>query len=795
MNQEKSRIPSTPSQGSELGFVSPAPDQMRDEESLRDVLRVLRKHKYFILSFALGALAVGLLACIVIRSQYIATATLLIDKESGAGLDLGSLSSLASAVGGQDDLKVDLATHSAILKGDSNVLAVYNELNLQNVAPYKYRYKPGLLASLGFGGKVKNEQGLPIEKAPVTRERLLKLFASHLKVDSTPDTRLITVSYRDYDPERAAAIANSLVDNYTRQYLHTRYQATARATDWLSGQLTALKKNVDDSQKKLTDYEHESGLSVLMLGIGVGGTGETGSSGGGSGVGSGGVHIPAVDKLAALNQELTAAEANRIAKEAIYRLTQTQSPEVVLGLGSSDLPSIGGGSAVISQGNGLAVLQGLRGQEAAVKMNYADIATKYGAKNPRLTEVQGQINALDNQIQQELKRINQRALNDYTLAQKSEDAIRREYAQQEGVVSKTNDGMIQLEILAGEALSSRALYEGLSTKLQAAGVEAGVKATNLSLVDPARPPASQSRPDWLLYPALALGIGLLLGVAGAFVKENLDDSVVTSDQAERISGFPVMSNIPLTPREDLAPPPASSGKTQDQSLLLTSPNSPIAESYRSLRTAIQLSATDKPLQVLLISSPLSGDGKSMISYNTAIAFAQHGKRVMLVDADLRKSRLHRMFQVNRSPGLSEVLTGQASLEQAVRPHSTVEGLSLLPAGVSPPNPADLLGSHRFDDLLALLRGQYDLVILDSPPILLVTDAVILSAKADGTMAVIRSGVTTKPVLARVSEMLHRGAGHMLGIVLNAVDTRSVEYYYSYGYYGGSKYYGEEDSQS
>jgi len=247
--------------------------------------------------------------------------------------------------------------------------------------------------------------------------------------------------------------------------------------------------------------------------------------------------------------------------------------------------------------------------------------------------------------------------------------------------------------------------------------------------------------------------------------------------------------------EDLAPQPGALPGIQDDSLLLTSPHSPIAESYRSLRTAIQLSAIDKPLEVLLISSPLGGDGKSTISYNTAIAFAQQGKRVLLVDADLRKSRLHRVFKVDRSPGLSEILTGQASLEAAIRPHTSVEGLSLLPAGISPPNPADLLGSHRFDDLLTHLRETYDLVILDSPPILLVTDAVVLTAKADGLILVIRSGVTTQPVLARVSEVLHRSPGHMLGLVLNAVDTRSIEYYYSYGYYGGSKYYGEEDSKS
>jgi capsular exopolysaccharide synthesis family protein len=402
--------------------------------------------------------------------------------------------------------------------------------------------------------------------------------------------------------------------------------------------------------------------------------------------------------------------------------------------------------------------------------------------------------SINEQIHQELIRINQRALNDFTLAQKTEDGIRGEYSKQEEEVNKLNDKMVNLEILAGEAISSRVLYEELNSRLQQAGVTAGVKATNLDLVDPARPAAKQSRPDWFVYPAIASGAGLLLGIAGAFIKENLDDAVVTPEQVQQISGYPVLATIPLVRASDLAPPIASP-EFQESSLLVNQPKAPIAESYRVLRTAVQLSAIDSPLQVLIVCSPLPGDGKSMTCYNLAIAFAQQEKRVLIIDADMRKSKMHLMFGTQKSPGLSEVLAGSASFDAAVRPHHAVEHLSLLPAGIAPPNPAELVGSSRWDNLLALLRSRYDMIFIDSPPILLVTDAVILASKADGTIVVIRSGKTTRTVLSRISDWMNRSTGRQLGFVLNAVDTRSVEYYYAYGYNGDAKYYGDEDIKS
>jgi len=753
----------------------------KEEESLRDLVRVLRKRKLFVLGCAIGALLIGIIACIVIPNQYTSTATLLVDKDSSGGLDLGSFSGLASAVGGGDDLKTEMQTHSTMLQSETTVLHVVEKLGLDQVPPYKF--KPGF-----WGGKaeIQAEHGSPLEKARATRERILKLIDKKLKVDPQQDTRLITVSFTDHDPERAAEVANAFVTIYMQDYLQSRFQATAQASDWLSGQLNDLKSRVAAAQQKLSDYERQTGLSILTLGMG----GEAGGQGGGSSVG-GGMQIPAVEKLATLNQELTAAEADRISKEAVYRLTQTKSPDVVLGLGSSGLTGGNAGESPVQQSS-LALLQSLRQQQASLQMTYGEALTKYGARNPHLARLEGQMTAIKQAIGDELQRINERARNDFELSKQTADGLRKAYIQQQGEVNKLNNSTIQLDVLAGEALSSRRLYEELYGKLQEASIQAGVRATNLNLVDVARASATPTRPNWILYPAIGLGVGILLGIGGALIWENLDDAIVTPDQVEQMAWFPVLSYIPKS--ELNKPSGGQAGTAQkiiDASLLLSRPNTPEAEAYRALRTSILLSTVSEPVRTLLITSPLSGDGKTTVCYNLAVAFAQHGKRVLLIDADMRKPRMHYLFRLPKSPGLSNVLAGMSTLTGSLHQHPLTTGLFFLPAGTTPPNPAELLGSDHFELLLDEAKAQFDLVIIDSPPVLLVTDPVVITTKVDGTIVVVRSRSTTRPILNRAAETLARSEGRKLGFVVNGVDTNSVEYYYSYGYYGSKKYYEEE----
>jgi polysaccharide biosynthesis transport protein len=761
---------------------------LREDSSLRDVIRVVRKRRNFILAWVLGCVALAYLYCAVTKNTYTSAATLLVDRQNSSGLGMGTLEELASSMGGEDDLKTELTTHSSVLQNDTTTLRVIHRLSLDRI----YAYRPGLF---GWNRALKDELGLPLDKATATRERLLSIVEGKLKVDPEQDTRLISVQYTDGDPQRAADVANAYVEEYIHEYLESHFEATARASDWLGGQLDSLKARVAESQQKLSDYESKTGLSVLMLGMGGSSGGSTMGGGGGS-LSGGGSHIPAVDKLAALNEELTMAEADRITKEAIYQLTQTQSPEVVSSLGSSPLAAAAAGGTVINEGQGLTVLQGLRAQEAAIRVQYGDYASKYGSNNPHLAELQGQIDAINKSISEELKRINDRAKNDLELARRTEDGLRKAYNDQQTEVNKLNDNTIELEVLAGEALSNRELYDELFTRLQEAQIQAGVSATNLDLVDEARPTSVPTKPNWKLYPAFGLGAGLFLGIGLAFMRENLDESIVTTEQVQKIGLLPVLSDIPLIHSDDLQRGKAAEGLPPgvdplEQSLLLTKPNAPAAEAYRALRTAILLSVADNPLRVLLITSPLGGDGKTTISYNLAVAFAQHGRKVLLLDSDMRKPSVHTLFRASKQDGLSEVLTGGIPFAKAIRPHDYLKNLYLLPSGITPPNPAELIDSRRFDALLEEAKSQFDLVIIDSPPVLMVTDPVILSTKTDGTILVLRSQKTTRPVLKRAVEILSHSPGRKLGFVINGMDTKSVEYYYSYGYYGDNKYYGEE----
>lgn len=758
------------------------PSGPQEEESLRNSIRVLRKRKYVVLWWMLGFVAGSVLICLLMKPQYTASATLLVDKQSSGGVDLQGLSGLASAVGGEDQLKDDLQTHATLLRSDSTALQVVKTLNLTKYPPYAVR--PGI--SLWLNPALKAESERPLDNAPAMRERLLKVIDKRLSVKPMEGTRLITVSYRDSDPERAAAIANAFVDIYIHEYLEMKFRATAEASDWLTGQLNSLKARAEASQQALANYEQQTGLGALMLGN----YSDAGRMSDGAAVGGGGVvRLPAVDRLAALNQEVTAAEADRISKEAIYRLTLTQSPDVVLGLNSSSLAA-GVSSSVLSAGGGLSALEGLRVQQAALQAQYSDYLTKYGARNPHLLELQGRMAALDTAIQAEMARIKQRAENDFTLAKKSEDAIKQSYVQQEAVVNKLNDSTVRLGLLESDAGSSRALYNELSSRLQEANIAAGVQATNLSNVDKAEPPASPSRPLWTQYPLVALIAGLVFGIGAAFVRENLDDTILTPDHAEEASWFPLLSTIPLLEEPKGAKKLPVSHAARNGGPLEPREEFHTAEAFRSLRTAIRLSTVDAPLRTLLVTSPMVGDGKTTVTYNMAVAFAQTGARVLLIDADMRRPRLHILAGTARSPGLAEVLTGSNEWSEVLKSHATYETLVTLPAGTSPPNPAELLGSKQMDTLLQETLKEFEMVIVDSPPMLVVSDSVMLSTKVDGTILVIRSGRTTKMALRRASEILLPSPGRKLGVVMNAVDTRSSEYYYSYGYYGDSKYYEE-----
>ncbi len=386
-----------------------------------------------------------------------------------------------------------------------------------------------------------------------------------------------------------------------------------------------------------------------------------------------------------------------------------------------------------------------------------------GVNNRHLKEIQTQIRALDEQIQEELQQITKRAQVDFQLAQQTEDEIRRQFDQQQTAASKLNEKTVQFAVLSQEAFSRKKLYEDLYTKLQEANVSAGIKATNITIVDPARSQSIPVRPKPMNNLALATLFGVFVGLAVAFTADNLDRTVTTPLEVEEITGKPVIGVIPTFGEEaktygahlrtDKRKTAAKEMAVSSPIRMLSDPNSGAAEACRALRTSIMLSRAGGGPKTIVITSCIPGEGKTTLTMNLAVAFAQHNKKVIIIEADMRRPRIKHAMEVHSKTGLSNVLAGSLTSGEAILHGVHLAALDVLPAGPRPPMPSEILGSAAFDELLEQLRLRYDIVLIDSPPALLVTDAIAISAKTDAVIWVAQAGVVTRPQLARAAELI------------------------------------------
>src|SRR5208282_4968729 len=445
------------------------------------------------------------------------------------------------------------------------------------------------------------------------------------------------------------------------------------------------------------------------------------------------------------------------------------------------------------------LLETLRGKQADLKIQIADLNTQFGPSYPKLAQLNNQMKEVDSQIQGEMKKIASKVRGQYMTALQRENMLHDALERQKQEANKLNESAIEYNILKRDAETYRLLYEGILQKLKEAGVSAGLKANNFHIVDSARPPTYPIEPNIPRNLGFALLLGLASGVGLAFLLEGLDNTIRTTEQAQMISGLPPLGMIPLGSKS------AREGSNAKRLVIATSkeavelvtqvrPQSQMAESYRALRTSLLLSNLGAPPKVIMVTSALPQEGKTTTSINCAVVLAQKGVRVLLIDADLRRPSIHKTLGMGPHSGLSNVLTGSTTLEQAVARTAVLPNLFVLAAGTPPPNPAELLASPNMRDLLAQLREQYDHIVIDTPPSLSVTDAVVLSPRADAVVLVIRSGQTTKTALRRSRDILTQVNAKVVGVLLNAVDLSSPDYYYYYEYQGKyARYYREEHS--
>jgi succinoglycan biosynthesis transport protein ExoP len=743
-----------PAQLRNLAAIHPAASQ---DSVLREYLRVLIKRVWVVggtLALVFGATVIATLRSTPI---YDAVGSISINRPDPMLENLRD----ASNSGADYYDPTDLDTEVRILRSDLLALQVIKQLNLDRMPE--------------FGGHGQSSPSAlelttdALEPDSARANMLLGAFKGNLRVVLEPNTRIIDIHYSSPNKELAARIVNTLANTYIEQNFKTRFESTMQASDWLSRQLVDLQMKVETSEEKLVKYQKDH----QILGIDE-------------------KQNITTAKLDELNKELTSAESERMQKEAVYRLAEGGDTE------SASAVTVGAAWQGKTSETSSPLLDKLEETEADLKIQIAQMGTQFGPAYPKIAQMNNQLQEIDAQIQTEVKKVGGRLRGDYQASLQRENMLRAALEEQKQEDNKLNESAIEYSFLKRDFETNRTLYEGLLQKLKEAGVTAGLRSNNIREVDIARTPASPSEPNIPRNLGFGFVLGLTSGIGLAFLLEGIDNTVRTPEQAQEISGLPSLGMIPLGPKST-AETTSKSGlvvaasKEAIELITQSRPLSQMAESYRALRTSLLLTSVGAPPRTILITSALPREGKTTTSVNTAIVLAQKGTRVLLIDADLRRPSIHKALGMGPRIGLSNVLTGGATLQQATVRSTLLPNLYILPAGTPPPNPAELLASAPMFDLLAEVREQYDHIVVDTPPTLSVTDAVVLSTRADAVVLVIRSAQTTKPALRRARDILAQVNARVAGVLMNAVNLDSPDYYYYYEYQGkyGHRYYDED----
>jgi capsular exopolysaccharide synthesis family protein len=653
------------------------------------------------------------------------------------------------------DYEAALETQVAILRSDALALKVIEAMRL---------YRDPRFTTVRQDLPEPSLPDSSMQPDPTQAASLLGAFHGGLSIQLIPSTRLILVSYTHPDPRFATEITNTLVKTFIEENFRTKYDSASQTSDWLNRELADLQLKVQTSEEKLVRYQKDHGI----LGVDE-------------------KQNIVTEKLGELNKELTEAEMDRIEKEADYRLAINGDP-ASLTRATPDGRNAGG------------LLDKLREKEADLETQYAMATTEFGSGYPRVSELSNQLKQVRAAISAEKTKMQEKMRDGYLAASQRESLLESAFNQQKQEANKLNESAIEYTVLKRDAETNRQLYQDLLQRLKEAGVSAGLRSSNIRIVDIARIPTQPISPN--VHRSLVLGflLGLSLAIGLALVLESFDNTVRSVDEVSTVSTLPALGTIPLQLANDgpfrkvtltISTDAEESGKLA----LVTyeRPKSQGAEAYRALRTSILLSSFGAPPKVILVTSAMPQEGKTTISANTALVLAQRGSRVLLVDADLRRPGVHKLFGLRSQAGLSTLISGSSQVEDAIVPCPEVPSLWILPAGPIPPQPAELLGSTVMRDYIARWRNEFDHIIIDTPPCLSVTDAVLLSPEADRVILVARSGQTTRPALRRACDLLLQVNARVMGIVLNALNLRTAEGYYYYGGRYSKAYYSEESA--
>ena len=710
-------------------------EERRDDDEI-DLLaywRILVKRRRLIAGVLAGVVALALLVTLTATPIYRATTVLQLDKE---GIQVVQVDGIQPG----DERGVDptfLQTQYELIKSRSLAERVANELNLDTDALDRLR-EPGWLGRMLALLKPKGKQdgkapGTPGADAQSELRDAAGMISESLSLEPVRNSRLVKVNFDSSSPQFAARAANAIAEGYIASGLERRFGASSYAKTYLEDQLKLTKAKLEESERKLVQFAQQENLVN---------TGDNGQS-------------LAVQNLTQLNAALAAAQDQRIRAQARWRQASS---------GAMPADMIGNSN--------IRVLQQQKGQ---LQSQYQLKLQTFKPDYPEMQQLKSQVDELDRQIAREIAGVRASVKAEYDAAAAQEQMLTQQIAALRTQALDVDGRSIQYNILKREVDTNRQLYDGLLQRYKEVGVAGDVRANNISIIDRAEVPRSRFKPNLLLNLAIGFLLGAMLGVLAAFLLEFLDDTIKTPDDVEHKLKLPLLGIIPkLGPKENLAD---AAGDTQ----------SSFSDAYRSVRTALQFATDHGVPKTLLVTSSGPGEGKSTTALALARNLTQLGKRVLLVDADLRKPSLHKTLGLKAESGLSHLLAGGCSFSAAVLP-TDLEHLHVILAGPLPPNPAELLSGSKLVSLLTIGVERYDHVIIDGPPVLGLADAPILANAIDGTLLVVNSAKTKVGAAQAALKRLYAARARILGGLLTKYDARTAGYGYGYGYGGAYSYY-------
>ncbi len=590
---------------------------------------------------------------------------------------------------------------------------------------------------------------------------IIEQYGLMLDVRPVPRTRLVKIAFSTPEPVLSARLANAHAQAYIRQGVERRSRTDEEAQGFLEEKLVELRTRLEKSEAALNNYRRDHGIISFDEKENV-----------------------AVERLGDLNKSLTEAETQRIGLEVQLSRIRQKTYDL--------LPSVIESS----------LIQNLKEELMRVEAERSQLLSQFKADYPQVQEIEAKIVDIRNRLRQEVQRIADGITVAYQFAVSREEELRKKLEQQTALVLQLKDASVKYAILDREVDTNRQLYDNILQRMKEVGVVAESRDSNISVIDEAEAPVRPSKPKRALSLLLSAIVGLMGGVGLTFFLEYLDNTIPTPEEAERVLRLPNLAVVPDFARAQALEGDAlhllpnghdtrtlngdlngASGSVRTPGGLIIDHHafSPFTESYRTLRMSILLSCADETPKVILFTSATEGEGKTSTAINTAITFAQLGMRTLLIDGDLRRPRCHKALGVHGGVGLTEYLTGQRDVRQVIKP-TMVSGLFFLSSGALPPNPTELIASHKMRDTLHLLRQEYDSIIIDSPPVMPVSDPLLLSTIVDGVVLVVNGQKTPREVVREARSRLSQVRAKTLGSVLNRVDLQHKRYGYHYGYH-------------